>query len=302
MIAVICLHPSIDRTLELSQPLEVGGLQRTVRVWERAGGKGVNVAAVLAALGGEAQVILPVAGANGAKLGQLLERQGVSSLTLEVAGETRECQAILDGGAHPTEINESGPALGEDDLARLERLIPDDASWVVLSGSLAPGLSAAAFGAWVGRLSARFQTAVDSSGAALAAALENGANLVKPNSSELAWLGLAGLGYTPHELWAKYRARVLHSRGADGLEYVGPEGELQQSAFSIKVISPVGAGDATLAGFLLALERGEAVPEALRLANACGAAACLESVAGVVNPERVRALLDPVLDLEVVHG
>jgi 1-phosphofructokinase family hexose kinase len=293
VIAVVCLHPSIDRTLELAGPLEVGGLQRTSRVWERAGGKGVNLAAVVTALGGEAQVILPVAGANGAKLKQLLERQGLSSLTVAVAGETRQCQAILDGGAHPTEINESGPALDEADLTRLERLIPDAASWVVLSGSLSPGLSADSFGAWVRRLGAQFQIAVDSSGAALAVALENGASLIKPNSAEL-----AGLGYTPQELWARYRTRVLHSRGADGLEYIGPEGRLTQSAFSIKLVSPVGAGDATLAGFLLALERGDAVPDALRLASACGAAACLESVAGVVNPDRVQSLLD----LEVVHG
>ncbi len=288
MIAVICLHPAIDRTLELNTALEVGGLNRAARVFERPGGKGVNVASVLTSLGAEACVILPVAGSNGMKLEQLLQKQNISSSVISVPGETRECQAILDG-SQTTEINESGPSLAPDDLLELEALIPSSARFVVLSGSLPPGLDVLEFGAFVKRLSVRYGLVVDTSGVALKVALENGADLIKPNQSELEQLAL-----TPKQLFQKFGTRVLHSKGANGLEYVGPEGGFSQTSSQIEVISSVGAGDATLAGFLFGLARGRSIQESLRFANACGAAACLEPVAGVVNPLNIENSLGVV--------
>jgi 1-phosphofructokinase family hexose kinase len=285
MIAVICLHPAIDRTLELSSALEVGGLNRAARVFERAGGKGVNVAAVLSSLKAKACVILPVAGSNGLKLEQLLQKQNILSFVVSVPGETRECQAILDGGL-PTEINESGPSLEPADLVKLEALIPDSARWVVVSGSLPPGLSLPEFGEFVERLSSRYRVVVDTSGAALEVALKNGAYLIKPNQYELEQLALS-----PSEIFQKFGTRVLHSKGANGLMYVGTEGRFFQASSQIKVLNSVGAGDATLAGFLYSLERGESIQHALRFAKACGAAACLELTAGVVRLENIEMLL-----------
>ena len=288
MIAMICLHPSIDRTLELPSPLTVGGLNRAARVWERAGGKGVNVASVLSSLGAQVSVTLPVAGLNGHRLKKLLQKQNILSFVLSVIGETRECQAILANG-QTTEINESGPSLSKDDLALLEELIPERTPWVVVSGSLAPGLSVFDFGKWIKRLSVRHQVIVDTSGEALKAALENGAYLIKPNESELEQLGLS-----PMEVFKKYGTRVLHTRGVNGLEYVGIEGAFFQASNSVRVINPVGAGDATLAGFVFSLERNQPIKDALRFASACGAAACLEPVAGVVNFEHLNKLLGVV--------
>jgi 1-phosphofructokinase family hexose kinase len=288
MIAVICLHPAIDRTLELGSSLAVGGLNRAVRVFERAGGKGVNVAAVLTSLGAETCAILPTAGSNGMKLEHLLQKQNISSFVLSVAGETRECQAILDG-AETTEINESGPNLKQDDLLKLEALIPSSARFVVLSGSLPPGLDVLGFGAFIKRLSALYKVIVDTSGAALKVALENGAYLIKPNETELEQLAL-----TPKEIFQKFGTRVLHSKGEHGLEYVGDEGAFLQTSSKIEVVNPVGAGDAMLAGFLFGLEGGRSIQDSLRFASACGAAACLELTAGVVKLENIETLLGVV--------
>lgn len=288
MIAVICLHPAIDRTLELALPLEVGALNRTVKVFERPGGKGVNVASVLTILGAEACVILPVAGTNGLKLERLLQKQNISGFVVFVPGETRECQAIL-GDAQVTEINEFGPSLETNDLGKLEALIPDETRLVVLSGSLPPGLDVLEFGAFVKHLSINYQVVVDTSGAALKIALENNAYMVKPNQSELEQLGL-----TPKEIFQQFGTRVLHSKGADGLEYVVEEGRFLQTSSKIELVNPVGAGDATLAGFLFGLERGRSIQDSLRFASACGAAACLEPVAGVIKLENIETLLGVV--------
>jgi tagatose 6-phosphate kinase len=285
MIAVICLHPAIDRTLELSASLVIGGLNRAARAFERAGGKGVNVAAVLTSLGAETCVILPTAGNNGLKLQYLLQKQNISSFVLSIAGETRECQAIPDGG-QTTEINEFGPDLTPGDLLKLEAFIPSSAHFVVISGSLPPGLDMLEFGAFVKHLSADYKLVVDTSGAALKVALENGAYLVKPNQTELEQLAL-----TPKEIFQRFGTRVLHSKGANGLEYVGTEGQFVQTSSKIEVVNPVGAGDATLAGFLFALARGRSIQDSLRFASACGAAACLELTAGVVNLENIERFL-----------
>lgn len=290
MISVICLHPAIDRTLELSANLAVGGLNRAARVFERAGGKGVNVAAVLTSLGAETCVILPTAGSNGIKLEALLQKQNISSFKLVVSGETRECQAILAGG-QTTEINESGPNLTPNDLLKLEALIPNSARFAVLSGSLPPGLDVLEFGAFVKRLSLGHKVVVDTSGAALKLAIENGAYLIKPNQTELEQLAL-----TPNEIFQRFGTRVLHSKDEHGLEYVGTEGGFSQTSSKIEVVNSVGAGDATLAGFLFGLNRGGSIQSSLRYASACGAAACLEPVAGVVNPLNIERLL------EVVHA
>lgn len=294
MIVCICLHPAIDRTLELAKPLEPGRLQRTVRVLERAGGKGVNVAAVLHHLGAEAMAVLPVAGGNGVRLRAMLDASGLTHRTHEVAGETRETQTILDGTGHPTEIYESGPRLEAGDLERIRLLIPSSASWVIVSGSLAPGLAPDDFRSWLSSLRSRVQVAVDTSGTALRAALEAHVSLVKPNSAELAQLGM-----TAQDAFEHHGVRVLHSCGAEGLEYLGPEGHFRQAAFPVEVVNSVGAGDATLAGFVYPLERGEQIERALRHAAACGAAACLEPVAGAISLERVQTLLER---LEVSHA
>jgi 1-phosphofructokinase family hexose kinase len=288
MIAVICLHPAIDRTLELASLLEVGGLNRAARVFERPGGKGVNLASVLTSLGTEACVILPVAGSNGLKLECLLQKQNISIFKLTVSGETRECQAIVDG-EKTTEINESGPNLEPNDLLKLEALIPSSARFVVLSGSLPSGLDPLEFGAFVKRLTARHKLVVDTSGAALKVALENNAYLIKPNETELEQLAL-----TPKEIFERFGTRVLHSKGAKGLDYVGAEGRFSQTSNKIKVVNAVGAGDAALAGFLFSLERARSIQDSLRFASACGSAACLELTAGVVNLEKIESFLGVV--------
>lgn len=281
MIVTLTLHPAIDRTLWLASPLHPHTLHRTVRLEERAGGKGLNVASVLHALGQEVLAITVRAGLNGERLAQLLKRQNLPHRLLEVEGETRECQTLIDGPDHPTDLYESGPPLKPEHLEQLRTLLPP-LEILVLSGSLPPGLSPSDFAAWLQSLKPLGKLVVDSSGAALKAALEARVYLVKPNQDELEALDLSA-----QEIWEHYRVRVLLSKGADGLEYIGPEGHLYQGAAAIQVVNPVGAGDACLGGFLLGQEQNRPLREGLVLAAACGAACAEQPVAGQVEIARV---------------
>ena len=296
MIVTLTLHPAIDRTLWLASPLHPHTLHRTVRVEERAGGKGLNVASVLQELGQEVLAVTVRAGLNGERLAKLLERQALPHRLLEVSGETRECQTLIEGQGHPTDIYESGPALTTSHLEQLRALLPR-LDTLVLSGSLPPGLSAPDFAVWLQTLKPLGKIVVDSSGAALQAALEAGVFLVKPNRDELEALGLSAT-----EIWKRYGVRVLLSKGADGLEYVGPEGHHHQPAAKIKAVNPVGAGDACLAGFVQAEHQGKPLVECLILASACGAACAEELVAGKVQLARVKALQTQLESAQVKQG
>jgi 1-phosphofructokinase len=53
------------------------------------------------------------------------------------------------------------------------------------------------------------------------------------------------------------------------------------------VRSIVGCGDAALAGFAVAFQRGLGEEDSLRLAVACGAANCLAESPGMVDPREV---------------
>jgi sugar/nucleoside kinase (ribokinase family) len=64
-------------------------------------------------------------------------------------------------------------------------------------------------------------------------------------------------------------AVTLGARGAVALDATGAT--LWAKAFPVEQIDPTGAGDAFGCGLVMALMRGDAPCEALRIANACGA-------------------------------
>ncbi|MEJ2288363.1 MAG: PfkB family carbohydrate kinase, partial [Deinococcales bacterium] len=143
-IVALTPNPALDRTLWLDRALEPGALHRVQRVREAAGGKGVNLARAVAALGGSPVVAGPVAGFNGRKFRALLQREGIAGALTEVAGETRECTIVLGGAGHPTEINEAGPDVDEDAWRELLAALPEGR--LVVAGSLPPGIAPSAFG------------------------------------------------------------------------------------------------------------------------------------------------------------
>lgn len=95
---IVALTPNlaIDRMTDLDRPLQPGRMHRARSTRERAGGKGVNLARTVTALGGTCVVAGFVAGHNGAKLRELMARDGVDGVFREVGGETRECQVFLE--------------------------------------------------------------------------------------------------------------------------------------------------------------------------------------------------------------
>lgn len=281
MIITVTLNPSLDRTIELDT-LAPGCVQRVTAARLDPGGKGVNVARALLANGVPTLAVVPVAGVEGDQLVTLLEHEGVDVELVPVLGHTRSNITIAEADGTVTKLNEPGACLGADDLEALAGKVLAAAaadSWVVLCGSLPPGLPAEAFATLTRRfVAAGLRVAVDTSGPAFRAAVTVGPELVKPNAEELAEAVGRPLRSRSEviaaacELQGLGAKTVLVSLGAEGAILVDEAVVVGESPVEAPR-SSVGAGDAFLAGFLAGQYRGASRSEAFAEALAWGAAA-----------------------------
>ncbi|MEW2262866.1 1-phosphofructokinase [Streptomyces sp. NPDC047853] len=295
MILTVTPNPSLDRTYEVPS-LDRGEVVRATGERVDPGGKGVNVSRAVAAAGRRTVAVLPLGGAPGTLVADLLDAQGIEVAAVPIAGATRSNIALAEADGVLTKINAPGPELSQaerDLLLETVRRQSRGADWIACCGSLPRPLAPSWYAALVARAhAAGVRIALDTSGPALLHALRERPDVVKPNAEELAQavgrpLATVGDALKAAEELRELGARsVLASLGADGQLLVDDAGAWFGSARVAAVRSNVGAGDSSLAGFLVA---GGAGPDALASAVAHGAAAV--QLPGSVMP--APADLDP---------
>ncbi|MFE9555877.1 1-phosphofructokinase [Streptomyces sp. NPDC006692] len=279
MILTVTPNPSLDRTYEVPG-LVRGDVLRATGERMDPGGKGVNVSRAVAAAGHRTVAVLPLGGAPGALVAELLGDQGIEVARVPVAGHTRSNIAVAEPDGTLTKINAPGPELTAAEselLLDAVRRHSGRADWIACCGSLPRGLAPQWYADLVARAhAAGAKVALDTSGPSLLAALRERPDVVKPNAEELAQAvgrPLATIGdavKAAEEVRELGAGAVLASLGADGQLLVTASGTYFGQAPVATVRSNVGAGDASLAGFLAAGGEG---PGALSAAVAHGAAA-----------------------------
>ncbi|CRZ17155.1 1-phosphofructokinase family hexose kinase [Mycolicibacterium neworleansense] len=314
MIITVTPNPSLDRTVTVGSPLTRGAVQRVDSVTVEPGGKGINVARALTLAGVSAEAVLPAADDDPLLAG--LRTLGVPFIGVPIAEPVRTNFAITEPDGTTTKLNERGAVVDADALQALTRCVlakAQNASWVVMSGSLPPGIPVDWY-AHVVRLLAPLgcRVAVDTSDAplaALAAAFEVAApDLIKPNAEELADLAgvpaadlehAAAQGDTTavvaaaRQLVARGVGTVLATLGAAGAVLVDNDGAWVATPPPIVPRSTVGAGDSSLAGYLRAVVAGAEAPQRLQMAVAYGSAAAALPGSALPGPAQ--------LDLEAVR-
>lgn len=189
MIVTVTLNLALDVTYDVPR-LEPHAVHRVTTVWRRGGGKGVNVARLLGALGEEAVATGLAGGRTGELVRTDLADAGVDARFQRIAGETRSSVTVVaDGDA--TVFNEPGPEVTAAEWAAFRDgfsgLLDDTgARVVVLSGSLPRGLPADAYAvlaAAARRVGAR--VLLDAGGPALRHGLAGRPHVAKPNLAEL---------------------------------------------------------------------------------------------------------------------
>lgn len=314
-VLTVTPNPSLDRTYEIPA-LDRGAVLRASADRVDPGGKGVNVSRAVAAAGGRTIAVLPLGGPEGALLSRLLGERGIEVAGVPVRGSTRVNVALAEPAGTLTKINASGPELAPEEAESLLRTVraraeSSAAAWIVCCGSLPPGLATGWYAELVARAHrAGLRIALDTSGAALTAALREGPDVVKPNAEELSEAvgrPLATVGdavKAAEDLRSSGAGAVLASLGAVGQLLVDVTGTYFGSAPVDTVRSDVGAGDASLAGFLTA---GGAGPDALTSAVAHGAAAVQLPGSGMPTPadlyrSSVTVTTEVPLDQPLSHG
>ena len=275
-VATVTLNPAVDRTVSVAD-LTLGAVNRAELIGDRAGGKGVNVAAALAEQGHRAAALGFLGRENAAIFEAFFAGQGVADRCLRLPGATRMGIKIVDPvRGETTDLNFPGLAPGAADLAALMRQLDEiDARWCVLAGSLPPGVETDFYAQAIRRLTARgVRVALDTSGDALAEAIATGPEVIKPNVHELAALvgrelaDEAAVVAAARDLIAGGVGLVAVSRGADGAVFVTADEVVTARPPAIAVRSTVGAGDAMVAGIVAARLRGLSLAESARLATA----------------------------------
>lgn len=318
MIVTLTAHPSIDQTVALAGPLERGAVLRADSATSQPGGKGVNISR--AAVAADVATLAVVPARPGDPFVAELTGAGVPVHAVHPAGDIRVNVTVTEPDGTTTKLNSSASPVDTDLRAALEQALheaADGAAWVVLAGSLPPGLP----GRWYADLAAALRgsgarVAVDTSDEPLRALGEHlelaAPTLLKPNAEELASLaGADAAALEADPAAAAEAARALVRRGAGAvLATLGARGAVLVDGATAwwatppptTVVSTVGAGDSSLFGYLLGDLEQLPPDRRLALAVAYGSAAAALPGTTIPHPRQVRPELVSVRALHAVEG
>jgi tagatose 6-phosphate kinase len=295
MILTVTLNAALDVTYEVAA-LRLGGSHRPTAAHVRAGGKGVNVARVLHALGHDTMVTGLVGGDTGAAIRADVLLSGLRESLFPMSGPSRRTVTIVSEGV-ATAVNEAGPPVSISDWADFVggyHALAARASVVVLSGSLPGNLPDDAYAQLVRATST--PVVLDTSGGPLVAGVAARPAVVKPNAAELAeTTGLADPVAAARVLLDRGAGAVVASLGHEGLVAVTAAGSWRVRVPETLYGNPTGAGDACVA----ALAAGHDLDWPARLAEAVAvsAAAVPCPLAGDIDRDTY-ARLRPAITVE----
>ena len=309
-IATVTLNPAIDQTVSIPN-FRAGQVNRVAYTRSDAGGKGVNVASVLADYGAGTEHPFPVSvtGFLGQENTLLFERlfaeKGIEDRFVRIAGSTRIGIKIVDEPRQETtDINFPGEMPTAKDVAALFQIVEEltaTCSWFVLSGSIPVGLSPEIYRELVEAIKAKGRAVVlDTSGEGLRRALAAAPTMVKPNVDELR--ELSGKPLHREEAIVRAAQRLLErgidcvvvSMGKQGALFVEREEVIIARPPEVVVKSTVGAGDAMVSGLVASKARDDSLADCARLATAFSVDAITRVGSGLSSMDSINAYMAQV--------
>jgi len=300
-IVTLTPNPAIDLSTAVDRVVPTVKLRCTAQRRDPGGG-GVNVARVIKRFGGDVEAIFPAGGFTGQLLRRLIDNEGIASRVVEAQAETRQdfyVSELATGEQYRFVL--PGQQLREPEWQECLSVLASSApapKFVVGSGSLPPGVPDdfyARAASVARRLGAKFL--LDTSGAPLTVAIEQGLYLIKPNLREMS--ELVGAELATEDEWLT-KARALVERGkaeiiALSLGHLGAlvvtrDEALRAHALPINPVSAVGAGDSFLGALVTSLANGTSLAQAFRHGVAAGAAALLNAGTELCHPADVYRL------------
>src|SRR5260370_10108468 len=304
MIITVTLNAAIDKSLSVPN-FRLGRRHRTVDQHTRAGGKGVNIARTLKALGQPVIATGFAGGSTGTQIVEQLTEESILNGFIRIRAESRTNISVLDPtSGEETEINQRGPLVTASEVELFgDKLmyLAQGAAMVVIAGSLPGGVEPDLYALLIRELhKLDVLTVVDTDGDALRHAVRAEPSVVSPNVLEAEEL----VGHEFNDDRDRQQAiREIVALGAreaimtvdDGcfaqvLSSDGPELRLA-SIERREPVAAIGSGDAFLAGYVAARYGGASPGDCLRFAVAWGTESTRHVGAGVVDPRGVGPLV-----------
>lgn len=301
MIHTVTVNPALDLTYRVAK-VHFDDTVRARQVLRAAGGKGVNVSRVATRLGHPTVAMGFAGGRVGDEILDLLRSEGVRTWFARHDEPTRTNAIVQDDQGNQLRVSGPGPTVRVEEVEALVDSIFElrAPAFLVLSGSLLPGVPADLYPRVARRAAADGVPVVVDSDAELAGVLAEGVALIKPNGYELGRLVGREVNDLPSAWTAAEEARdlgaatVVCSLGPLGALWVSAEGAWHATPPSVKVDSPLGSGDSLLAGVLVAMAEGAEPPEALRRGVAAGTATAMTPGTDLCRPSDVHAIASRV--------
>jgi 6-phosphofructokinase 2 len=284
-VLTVTLNPTLDVATSVDQLIDHEKL-RCAPEQEQIGGGGINVAQVLHAFGADVQALLTTGGYRGQEIKRHLKDDGLHCLSVTITEESRQCFTVYERTTgHEYRFILPGPTLSgldaEQILSQIEQNIPQQ--WLVLSGSLAPGLPDDFYAQIIDRARLKYpqiKILVDAAGAPLKKVLSQGVDIIKPSLGEFE--ALKGSPFSDlvecvsfaRELIQKEQVKIVAlTLGAQGALMIDATTALKVDALAVTVTSTVGAGDSFVGGLLWSLANSGSLQQAAAIGTAASAAA-----------------------------
>ncbi|HLK61882.1 MAG TPA: 1-phosphofructokinase family hexose kinase [Bryobacteraceae bacterium] len=281
MIVTLTINPAIDRVISVDHlAFEDRAYVNSSR--EGAGGRGINASFVLHAFGGETLAVITSGGDSGKRMESYLATSGFPLKVVPIRNPIRTNLTITDRHGLTVNLNEAGPCLEKSEVVCVERAVREalkTASWLLMCGSLPPGVPPGFYGKLISMARARkVKTLLHADGQALIEGIDAKPTVVTPNQKEADRLLSRTLLTRTHYLEAAERIRsmgaesVVLSLGSRGAVGAYPDGLIEAIPPRVEAVCPIGAGDALSAGYSWAMERKNIPADALRWGVAAGTA------------------------------
>jgi 1-phosphofructokinase family hexose kinase len=286
MIGTVTLNPAIDVILEVNN-LKINHYNKVLNAHTTSGGKGINVSKAVRGCGKETIAIGFLGGGRGRMIEEELRGLGITTNFWHIEEKTRSNTIISDKetGQH-TLLSETGPKITEYDLEMLKSIfyrVMSQCTVVTLSGSLPRGVPVNIYGDLISIAKEReVKTILNTSGEQFIKGLEIKPFLAKPDLRESN--RVFGIKIDKEKDAIKAAKEVVQ-RGAEiGVVSLQNEKDIIATRDEIwfaettyhKIVNIIGAGDALVAGFAVALsEERKNLKEAIEFSMACALASAI---------------------------
>jgi 6-phosphofructokinase 2 len=297
------MNPALDKSTSFDNLVPEKKIRCSQLILE-AGGGGINVSKAIRKLGGESITVFTSGGSNGKTIENLLSALDISFVPVPIKENSRENFSVAESSTNAQyRFVMPGPVMKPEEIERCLQVLADmdpRPSILVASGSLPEGVPDHFFA----QLAAFCRThliklIVDTSGAPLKQALEEGVFLAKPNLAELSSLvGAESLELSEVDDAALQFINAGHcevmvvSLGAAGALLVTKDWVEQIVPPPVRKLSTIGAGDSMVAGMAWKLDAGGSYSDMCRFGVACGTAATMNPGTQLFNVDDVNRLYE----------